>query len=62
MALLFASKTIESLYLENCGLLDDHLDVFAKELPSNHVLGHLFLKDNFLIGQSHGYSDSHLKG
>ena len=49
IGLLFTSKTIRSLYLENCGLLDDHMDIMAQEIPTkNHVLSVLNLKDNKL--------------
>jgi Ran GTPase-activating protein (RanGAP) involved in mRNA processing and transport len=45
-ALLFSSKKIESLYLENVGLIDDHVDVMAEELPKNNALTLLDVKDN----------------
>lgn len=45
-AILFSAKNISSLYLENVGLLDDHIDVLAEELTHNHVLTLLDLKDN----------------
>jgi len=32
---LLASSSMETLYLENCGLLDEHVDVLAEELPKN---------------------------
>ena len=47
-ALLFASTTIQSLYLENVGLLDDHVDVMYEELPKNTTLTLLDIKNNLL--------------
>ena len=46
MVLLLNSRTIENLYLENCGLLDDHMDEVLNELPSNKTLVSLHMKDN----------------
>lgn len=46
MVLLLNSSTIEHLYLENCGLLDDHMDEVLNELPNNKTLVSLNLKDN----------------
>lgn len=34
-ALLLNSNSIEHLYLENCGLIDDHMDLAAEELSTN---------------------------
>lgn len=44
--ILFASRSLESLYLENCGLIDDHSDAIAGELPNNRKLTLLDLKHN----------------
>jgi len=44
--ILFASPTLESLYLEQCGLQDDHSDAIAAELTSNKILTLLDLKHN----------------
>jgi len=46
MALLFGSSTISSLYMENCALLDDHMDIFAAEMPENTSLTLLDFQDN----------------
>jgi hypothetical protein len=35
MAILLRSPSLHSLYLENCGLLDDHIDVLHDELSGN---------------------------
>ncbi|KAL7580231.1 hypothetical protein ACA910_012972 [Epithemia clementina (nom. ined.)] len=48
IALLLGSKSIESLYLENVGLVDDHTDAICAELRTNKRLGLLDLKDNLL--------------
>ena len=46
-ALLLSSRTIESLYLENMGLTDDHSDaIFAELRGSNKVLKSLDLSKN----------------
>lgn len=45
-ALLLNSTTIQHLYLENCGLIDDHMDVVLQELPKNKTLKSLDVKDN----------------
>jgi hypothetical protein len=45
-ASLFSSRSITSLYLENCGLLDDHMDAFAAHVPNNHVLQTIDVKSN----------------
>uniref|UniRef100_A0A7S3P6S5 Uncharacterized protein n=1 Tax=Amphora coffeiformis TaxID=265554 RepID=A0A7S3P6S5_9STRA len=48
-ALLLSSPTIESLYLENLGLTDDHTDaIFAELRGNNKVLKSLDLKTNHL--------------
>lgn len=46
LAVLLQSKSIESLYMDNCGLIDDHTDVFAAELKENTVLKLLDIKNN----------------
>lgn len=46
MVLLMNSSSIEHLYLENCGLLDDHMDEVCNELPNNKTLVSLNMKDN----------------
>ena len=46
MVLLMNSSSIEHLYLENCGLLDDHMDEVYNELPNNKTLVSLNMKDN----------------
>jgi hypothetical protein len=46
MVLLLNSTSIQHLYLENCGLLDDHIDELYHELPKNKTLVSLHLKDN----------------
>jgi len=47
--ILLSSKSIESLYLENLGLIDDHTDAICAELKSNNKsLGLLDIKDNYL--------------
>ena len=46
LGILMGSKAIESLYLENCGLVDDHTDVIAEELPKNKTMQLLDLKHN----------------
>lgn len=45
---LLSSKSINTLYLENCGLLDDHMDVLLEELPKSDRLNSLDLKQNWL--------------
>lgn len=48
MTILLSSKSIESLYLENLGLIDDHTDAICHELKDgNKSLGLLDLKDNY---------------
>lgn len=54
--ILVASTTITSLYMENCGLLDDHTDVLEEELPNNRTLQLLDLKDNVLLSDDVLYS------
>jgi hypothetical protein len=46
MVLLLNSQSIEHLYVENCGLLDDHMDEVYNELPNNKTLVSLNMKDN----------------
>lgn len=46
LTLLMSSKSLESLYLENCGLVDDHSDAIAQELPNNRCLTLIDLKHN----------------
>ncbi len=46
VTLLLNSTSIQSLYLENCGLIDDHMDAIAAELPNNNMLKVLDLKHN----------------
>jgi hypothetical protein len=46
MVLLLNSPTITQLYLENCGLIDDHMDEVYNELPKNRTLTMLDLKSN----------------
>ena len=46
LTLLLNSTTIQHLYLENCGLIDDHMDVVMQELPKNKTLTTLDVKDN----------------
>jgi hypothetical protein len=46
LALLLNSTSIQSLYLENCGLIDDHMDIMLEELPNNKTLTLLDLKHN----------------
>jgi hypothetical protein len=54
---LISSPTITSLYLENCGLLDDHMDVLEEELKhNNRTLQLLDLKDNTLLSDDVLYS------
>lgn len=44
---LLTSPTIETLYLENCGLMDEHIDIMVEELPGqNHVLQAMDLQEN----------------
>jgi hypothetical protein len=44
--LLFRSRTLESIYAENCGLSDEHSDAIADELVNNVQLTLLDLKHN----------------
>jgi hypothetical protein len=44
--LLVNSSSIQNLFLENCGLLDDHIDFLYDELPSNKVIRSLNFRDN----------------
>jgi hypothetical protein len=46
LALLLNSSSIQSLYLENCGLMDDHMDIMLEELPKNKTLTLLDVKHN----------------
>lgn len=46
LPILLGSKSLESIYLENCGLVDDHSDALAEELPNNSKLTLLDLKHN----------------
>lgn len=46
ITLLLASTSLESLYLENCGLVDDHSDAIAEELKVNKKLTLVDLKHN----------------
>lgn len=46
MVILLNSPTIKQLYLENCGLIDDHMDEVYNELPKNKSLTMLDLKGN----------------
>jgi len=46
MPILMGSKSIESMYLENCGLADDHSDVIAEELVNNKTMTLIDLKHN----------------
>lgn len=48
IGVLLRSKSIESLYLENIGLVDDHTDAICAELTTNRTLRLLDLKDNLL--------------
>jgi hypothetical protein len=43
---LLNSPSITQLYLENCGLIDDHMDEVYNELPNNLALVTLDLKGN----------------
>lgn len=55
--ILISSTTITSLYLENCGLLDDHMDILEDELMHhNRTLQLLDLKDNTLLSDDVLYS------
>lgn len=45
-ALLLNSTSIQHLYLQNCGLIDDHMDIVYSELPRNQSLNTLDIKDN----------------
>mmetsp|Transcript_6809 Transcript_6809/g.14213 ORF Transcript_6809/g.14213 Transcript_6809/m.14213 type:complete len:429 (-) Transcript_6809:310-1596(-) len=47
VSILLSSKSVESLYLENLGLIDDHTDAICHELRDNQSLGLLDLKDNY---------------
>jgi hypothetical protein len=44
--LLLNSSSIQHLFLENCGLLDDHIDYLYDELPSNKIIRSLNFRDN----------------
>ena len=44
--LLLNSSSIQNLFLENCGLLDDHMDFLFDELPSNKTIRSLNFRDN----------------
>jgi Leucine Rich repeat len=46
ISILMGSRSVESIYMENCGLCDDHSDVMAEELVSNTQLTLLDLKHN----------------
>lgn len=46
LVVLLNSPTIKQLYLENCGLIDDHMDEVYNELPKNKVLTMLDVKGN----------------
>jgi Ran GTPase-activating protein (RanGAP) involved in mRNA processing and transport len=47
ISLLFRSRSLESIYVENCGLCDDHSDAIADELATNNAqLTLLDLKHN----------------
>ena len=46
MVVLLNSPTVKQLYLENCGLIDDHMDEVYNELPKNKALTMLDLKGN----------------
>jgi hypothetical protein len=56
LALLLNSTTIQHLYLENCGLLDDHMDVVAAELPTNRTLVSLDLQNNNMFTEDIWYT------
>jgi hypothetical protein len=43
---LLNSSSITQLYLENCGLIDDHMDEVYNELPNNKALVTLDVKGN----------------
>ena len=43
---LLNSTSIRQLYLENCGLIDDHMDEIYNELPNNKTLITLDVKGN----------------
>ena len=48
MGVLMSSQSIESLYMEHVGLIDDHTDVICDELRNNNTtLALLDLKDNY---------------
>ena len=54
---ILSSTTLTSLYLENCGLLDDHMDVLEDELlHHNRTLQVLDLKDNTMLSDDVLYS------
>jgi hypothetical protein len=46
VALILTSPVLQSLYLEKCGLVDDHSDAIAEELVNNKSLTLLDLKHN----------------
>lgn|ERR1719183_439864 len=46
ISILLSSTSVKSLYLENCGLADDHTDAICEELPANTCLEYLDIKDN----------------
>lgn len=46
LTILMGSTSIDSLYLENIGLTDDHSDAIALELPNNKTLTLLDIKHN----------------
>ena len=46
LVVLLNSPTIKQLYLENCGLIDDHMDEIYNEIPKNIVLTMLDVKGN----------------
>ena len=47
MGVLLGSDSLESLYLENLGLIDDHTDAICAALRTNTALALLDTKDNF---------------
>lgn len=56
LTLLLNSTAIQHLYLENCGLMDDHMDVVAAELPANRSLISLDLQNNNLFTEDVWYT------
>ena len=59
IVVLLNSPTIKQLYLENCGLIDDHMDEIYNELPKNNVITMLDVKGN-LFSEDCLYTTSRL--